>query len=84
MIEHVGFRRFVKNIRPLYGLMTFTQIEADCLEIYKKKKLKLFEVLDKLVGKSGLTLDVWVSFDDYWYFCLSSHFINESWQLKKN
>lgn len=83
MVEHVGFRRFVKNVQPLFELMTLSKVEADCLEIYEKEKQKMFEVLDKLPGKINLSLDVCTGSDGSQYFSLSSHFINDSWQLRK-
>ncbi|XP_031384245.1 zinc finger BED domain-containing protein RICESLEEPER 2-like [Punica granatum] len=83
MVEHIGFRRFVKNVQPLFELASSNKVEADCLEIYEKEKQKLFEMLDKLPGKISLALDVWSSSDDSLYFSLISHFIDDSWQLKK-
>ncbi|KAK9288930.1 hypothetical protein L1049_017401 [Liquidambar formosana] len=48
MVEHVGFKIFVKNLQPLFDIVTFNRVEADCVEIYEKEKQKVYEVLDKL------------------------------------
>ncbi|KAK4792834.1 hypothetical protein SAY86_023269 [Trapa natans] len=83
IVEHIGFKRFVKNLQPLFDLSTPNKVEDDCLEIYEKEKQKMFEVLDKLPGKISLSIDVCASANESQYFILSSHFINDSWQLRK-
>lgn len=84
MVEHVGFRVFVKNLQPLFELVTFNRLEDYCMEIYAKEKQKVFEVLDKLPGKISLGVDVWTASDDAEYLCLTAHYIDEAWQLKKS
>lgn len=83
MVEHVGFRVFVKNLQPLFELVTSSKIEDDCMEIYGKEKQKVYEMLDKLPGKISLSADVWVASGDSKYLCLTAHYIDEDWQLKK-
>ncbi|PSS17646.1 Zinc finger BED domain-containing protein [Actinidia chinensis var. chinensis] len=83
MVEHVGFRLFVKNLQPLFELVTFNQVEADCIEIYQKEKQKLYEVVDKLRGKISLSADTWAAKEDTNYLSLTAHFIDDDWQLKR-
>ncbi|XP_022148006.1 zinc finger BED domain-containing protein RICESLEEPER 2-like isoform X2 [Momordica charantia] len=86
MVEHVGFRVFVKNLQPLFELVTCNRVEADCLEIYVKEKQKVSELLDKLPGKISLSADyMWIVSDnsESKYLCLTAHYIDESWQLNK-
>ncbi|KAK4769369.1 hypothetical protein SAY86_027519 [Trapa natans] len=83
IVEHIGFKRFVKNVQPLFDLRTPNKVEDDCLEIYEKEKQKVFEMLDKLPGKISLSVDVCTCFDSSLYFSLCSCFINDSWQLRK-
>ena len=83
MVEHVGFKVFVKNLQPLFELVNCDRVEADCLEIYMKEKQKVNEVLDKLPGKISLSAEKWASLDNAEYFCLTAHYIDESWQLHK-
>ncbi|KAG2717548.1 hypothetical protein I3843_03G182800 [Carya illinoinensis] len=83
MVEHFGFRVFVKNMQPLFELVTFSKAEADCIEIYMKEKQKVNEVLDKLPGKISLTAELWAAYGDVEYLCLTAHYIDESWLLKK-
>lgn len=83
MVEHVGFRVFVKNLQPLFELVTSERVEADCMEIYGKEKQKVKDMLGKLPGKISLTVDMWASLDGTEYLCLTAHYIDESWQLNK-
>ncbi|KAL5582606.1 hypothetical protein UlMin_015048 [Ulmus minor] len=83
MVEHVGFKVFVRNLQPLFELVNFAKVEADCMEIYAKEKQKVSEVLDKLPGKISLSADMWASLDNAEYLCLTAHYIDESWQLNK-
>ncbi|XP_054796915.1 zinc finger BED domain-containing protein RICESLEEPER 2-like [Prosopis cineraria] len=83
MVEHVGFKVFVKNLQPLFELMTVNSIEADCIELYEKEKQKMNEMLDKLPGKISLSADVWVAMGDTEYLCLTANYIDESWQLRR-
>lgn len=83
MVEHVGFRVFVKNLQPLFELVTTDTVEADCMDIYIQEKQKVYEVLDKLPGKISLSANSWSASDDAEYLCLTAHYIDEAWQLKK-
>lgn len=83
MVENVGFKVFVKNLQPLFELVSCERVEADCMEIYVKEKQKVSELLDKLPGKISLSADKWVSVDNAEYLCLTAHYIDESWQLHK-
>lgn len=82
-VEHAGFRVFVKTSQPLFELVTFNRVEADCLEIYEKEKEKVSKMLDKLPGTISLTADVWTGSNDAECLCLTANYIDESWQLKR-
>ncbi|CAH9116807.1 unnamed protein product [Cuscuta europaea] len=82
MVEHTGFRVFARNLQPFFDIPTFDGVEADCREIYLKERQKVYEELDKLPGIS-LTADTWTANGDAEYLCLTAHYIDDSWQLKK-
>ncbi|KAI4306034.1 hypothetical protein L6164_029348 [Bauhinia variegata] len=83
MVEHVGFRVFVKNLQPLFELVTVNRVEADCIEIYDKEKQKMNEMLDKLPGKISLSADVWTAMNGAEYLCLTASYIDDLWQLRR-
>ncbi|XLR49967.1 hypothetical protein S83_000639 [Arachis hypogaea] len=73
MVEHVGFRVFVKNLQPLFELVTLNRVEADCIEIYEKERKKMNEMLDKLPGKISLSVDEWTAGGNAEYLCLTAN-----------
>ncbi|XP_027127053.1 zinc finger BED domain-containing protein RICESLEEPER 1-like [Coffea arabica] len=83
MVEDFGFRIFVRNLQPLFDLVTFDRVEADCKEIYQIEKHKVYEELAKLPGKVSLYADTWVANGDSKYLSLTAHYIDDTWQLKK-
>ncbi|KAK3003249.1 hypothetical protein RJ639_018726 [Escallonia herrerae] len=83
MVEHVGFRTFVRNLQPLFELVSFAEVEADCKHIYHNEKQKVAELLEKLPGKVSLTVDMWVGKAEAKYLCLTAHYIDDTWLLNK-
>ncbi|KAL3502852.1 hypothetical protein ACH5RR_037301 [Cinchona calisaya] len=83
MVEHFGFRIFVRNLQPLFEPVTFDRVEADCKEIYQIEKQKINEELAKLPGKISLCADKWVANAGAKYLSLTAHYIDNAWQLKK-
>uniref|UniRef100_A0A2P2J8B2 Uncharacterized protein MANES_01G128600 n=1 Tax=Rhizophora mucronata TaxID=61149 RepID=A0A2P2J8B2_RHIMU len=83
IVEHVGFRVFVRNLQPLFELVTSEKVEANCMEIYANEKQKVYENLDKFHGKISLSADLWAASEDSQYLCLMAHYIDEAWQSKK-
>ncbi|KAK8577806.1 hypothetical protein V6N13_076489 [Hibiscus sabdariffa] len=84
MVEHVGFKIFVRNLQPLFELVTCNKVEADSMEIYAKEKQKVYEIFDKLPGKISVSADIWTASDGAAaYLCLAAHYIDEDWQLKR-
>ncbi|GFP87890.1 zinc finger bed domain-containing protein ricesleeper 1 [Phtheirospermum japonicum] len=84
MVEDIGFKKFVRNLQPLFDLGNIGSVENDCLEIYKKEKQRVYEELDKLPGKVSLSADKWASTNGApEYLCLIAHYIDNSWEMKK-
>ncbi|KAG6416821.1 hypothetical protein SASPL_124262 [Salvia splendens] len=83
MVEDVGFKTFLQNLQPLFDFVTVNGIEADCIEIYKREKQRVYEELDKLPGKVSLSAERWATNGGSEYLCLIAHYIDDSWELKK-
>lgn len=83
IVDHVGFKVFVNNLQPMFELVTFSKVESNCLDIYEKEKKKVSEVLDKLPGKISISVDAWNTSEDAEYLCLTAHYIDEDWQLRR-
>ncbi|GAB4857221.1 hypothetical protein Ancab_040519 [Ancistrocladus abbreviatus] len=83
MVEHVGFKVFVKNLQPLFDIATNSALELDCIAIYEKEKQKVYETINRLRGRISVAVDVWNSPESARYLCLTAHYIDEDWNLQK-
>ncbi|KAK9269460.1 hypothetical protein L1049_001235 [Liquidambar formosana] len=83
MVEHVGFKVFVKNLQPLFEVVPNSAIEVVCMDIYGKEKQKVFEMIKKLHGRINLAVDMWTSPENAGYLCLTAHYVDEDWKLQK-
>ncbi|XP_024968219.1 zinc finger BED domain-containing protein RICESLEEPER 2-like [Cynara cardunculus var. scolymus] len=83
MVEHVGFKIFVKNLQPMFEVMTTSVIESDCLTIYAKERQKVFELVRTLNGRISLAVGTWSSPENVEYLCLTANYIDEHWKLQK-
>ncbi|KAK2408571.1 zinc finger BED domain-containing protein RICESLEEPER [Trifolium repens] len=83
LVEEVGFKVFVKNLQPLFEFLPNSGVEISCIEIYRKEKVKVYEVINKLCGRINLSIEMWSSSENGSYLCLSAHYIDEKWTLQK-
>ncbi|KAB5519246.1 hypothetical protein DKX38_023565 [Salix brachista] len=84
MVQHECFEIFVKNLQPMFELHSKDDVEANVLAICRQEKEKLTKYFDSLSCLLSLTLELWSSNDRMMtYCCLTVHFIDDGWQLKK-
>ncbi|KAH6775530.1 hypothetical protein C2S52_013091 [Perilla frutescens var. hirtella] len=83
MVNHVGFKIFVKNLQPLFVVNNNGAIELDCLTIYGKEKQKLYEAIRHFHGRISLAVDMWGSHESAEYMCLTANYIDDDWRLQK-
>ncbi|MED6118191.1 hypothetical protein PIB30_117363 [Stylosanthes scabra] len=83
MVEHVGFKVFVKNLQPLFEFMPNSGIEVSCTEIYTREKQKVYNMINKLQGRINLSIEMWSSVESCSYLCIAAHYIDEGWALQK-
>ncbi|KAL1563788.1 zinc finger BED domain-containing protein RICESLEEPER 1-like isoform X1 [Salvia divinorum] len=84
MVNHVGFKIFVKNLQPLFEVNNNDgAIEMDCLTIYNKEKHKLYEAICHFHGRISLAVDMWGSRESAEYVCLTASYIDNDWRLQK-
>jgi hypothetical protein len=83
MVDHVGFKVFVKNLQPMFEVVPNSAVEQACMEIYGKEKLKVYETISKLHGRINLCVEMWSSPENIEYLCLTAHYIDEDWKLQK-
>ncbi|PPS11115.1 hypothetical protein GOBAR_AA09533 [Gossypium barbadense] len=83
MVEHVGFKVFVKNMQPLFDVVHNSTIELSCVEIYMKEKQRIYDMLSKLQGRINLAIEMWSSPENSKYVCLTAHYVDDEWKLQK-
>lgn len=83
MVDHVGFKIFVKNLQPLFEVNNNGAIELDCLTIYTREKQKLYEAIRHFHGRISLAVDMWGSHESTEYMCLTANYIDDDWRLQK-
>lgn len=84
MVEHEYFEIFLNNLQPNFKLVSRNTVRADVISVYKEEKEKLYKYLDEFDGKISLTTDIWTSdHQNFAYACLTAHYVNEHWELKK-
>ncbi|KAL3821278.1 hypothetical protein ACJIZ3_007183 [Penstemon smallii] len=83
MVDHVGFKVFVKNLQPMFEINNNGAIELDCMAIYGKEKQKVYEAIHHLHGRINLAVDMWGSPESSGYICLTANYIDANWTLHK-
>ncbi|KAD5318182.1 hypothetical protein E3N88_18128 [Mikania micrantha] len=83
MVEHVGFKIFVKNLQPMFEVLTTTVVESDCLTIYAKERQKVFEIMRNLHGRISLAVSFWSSPENADYLSLTANYIDDNWKLQR-
>uniref|UniRef100_A0A8R7URY7 AC transposase n=1 Tax=Triticum urartu TaxID=4572 RepID=A0A8R7URY7_TRIUA len=83
MVDHVGFRRFVAALQPLFKLHTRNTIRTDIVERYDIEKKKAIEYMSMVQSRVTVTTDMWTSDSQKkGYMAITAHFIDESWRLR--
>ncbi|KAF6153012.1 hypothetical protein GIB67_021617 [Kingdonia uniflora] len=83
-VEHEYFRTFVNNLQPQFKLISRNTLRTDVMAIYQQERQKLYKFLDKLQSRISCTTDLWSSeHTKDAYLCLTRHFVNNDWVLKK-
>lgn len=83
MVDHVGFKVFVKNLQPMFEIVPNNDVEYSCLEIYRKERQKVYEMVNNFHGRINLSVEMWSSLENGEYLCLTAHYIDEDWKLQK-
>lgn len=83
IVDHVGFRRFVSALQPLFKMVTRNTIRKDILESYKAESKKAIEYMAGNKSRVAITTDLWTADNQKkGYMSITGHFIDESWKLR--
>lgn len=81
IVDNDGFQDYSWEMNPLFELPSRWTVARDCLKIYKEEGKKLKGLLkDQTVS---LTTDTWSSVQNVNYMCLTAHWVDDDWVLRK-
>ncbi|CAL5393544.1 unnamed protein product [Camellia sinensis] len=83
VVEDQSFLNFAHSLNPLAKLGSVETLKSNCLEFYREEKVKIKHILEKYDGQISLSVDILRSPSRQEYMCLTTHFIDDKWKLKK-
>ncbi|KAK7394107.1 hypothetical protein VNO78_14626 [Psophocarpus tetragonolobus] len=85
IVEHVGFRRFVVGLQPLFQVPARNTIKKDIFCVYDFGKDSIMKLLDANDGRVAITSDIWTASNQKkGFMAVTAHFINSSWILQSH
>ncbi|CAK8565823.1 unnamed protein product [Lathyrus sativus] len=83
-VENEGFNMFMKEAQPRFKIPSRVTVARDCLCLYFDEKEKLKSMLSANKQMVSLTTDTWTSIQNMNYMCVTAHYIDDEWNLKKS
>ena len=83
IIEDPLFLRFVHSVNPFAKPGNVKLVKAECLKIFKEERVKIKQALADFNGQISLSVDVLKSPVCSEYMCLTAHFVDDGWEMKK-
>ncbi|KAK2645950.1 hypothetical protein Ddye_021145 [Dipteronia dyeriana] len=82
-VEWSGVRKMIGYCTDEFHMVSRNTAKADVLSLYGIEKTKVKTLLEEAPGRICLTSDLWTSIATDGYMCLTTHFIDKNWVLKK-
>jgi hypothetical protein len=80
-VEGKGFRIFSRTVQPRFDIPSRFTVMRDCLKFYVEEKERLKRALKG--QRLCLTIDTWTSIQNINYMSLTTHWIDNEWNLHK-
>ena len=61
IVDHIGFRRFVGNLQPLFKVPSQNTVKSDILKIYDYERVKTMKLIENNESRVAITTDMWTS-----------------------
>ncbi|GAB2287410.1 hypothetical protein Dimus_039825 [Dionaea muscipula] len=84
IVEHVGFRRFVQSLQPLFKVVSRNTIKKDIFIIYEIEKKKTMQLLEDNQSRVAVTTDMWTSNQKRGFMVVTAHYIDDTWTLQSS
>ena len=83
MVDHIGFREFVKSLQPLFKLVSRNTLKSDILKIYDNEREKALKTMDKNGSRMAITTNMWTTSNKKrGFMVITVHFIDQTWTLQ--
>ncbi|KAF7835652.1 zinc finger BED domain-containing protein RICESLEEPER 2-like [Senna tora] len=82
-VEHKGFRDLVNFLNYEAHSISRNTLKADVLKLYSKEKDHLKHSLSLIPGRISITSDLWSSISTDEYMVVTTHYIDDEWNLQK-
>ncbi|CAI0560272.1 unnamed protein product [Linum tenue] len=82
-VEGMGFKYFMSLCCPRFNIPSRRTMTRDCFGFYGEMKDKLKKFFQSCEGSVCLTTDAWTSNKQDSFMCLTAHFIDQDWKLRK-
>ncbi|KAG2688933.1 hypothetical protein I3760_09G116200 [Carya illinoinensis] len=82
-VEYSGVRTFMQYVRPDIPIISRNTAKADLIKMYHREKKRIKCMLSDAPGRICLTSDLWTSLSTDGYMCVTAHFLDKKWDLKK-
>ncbi|XP_022034677.1 zinc finger BED domain-containing protein RICESLEEPER 2 isoform X1 [Helianthus annuus] len=81
-VEYHWFNALLKYLNPLFQKVSRATIRKDCIKVVESEREKMKKVFKK-TDMISLTSDCWTSNQTIGYMCLTAHYIDSDWKMKK-
>ncbi|KAG2685647.1 hypothetical protein I3760_10G134900 [Carya illinoinensis] len=82
-VEKSGFRSFIKLIEPRFPMPSRYTVMRDCMKRHLKEKAEMRQMFVTTDQRVSFMTDTWTSIQNVSYMCITAHYIDSSWTLKK-
>jgi hypothetical protein len=83
LFERSGLRKFMSKACPHFVLPSRRTITRACVKVFDDEREKLRKFLKNNCERVSLTTDTWTAKNSLNYMCVTTHFIDNEWSLRK-
>jgi hypothetical protein len=78
-----AWKEMINYCQPSFHAVGRQTVRADCMMLYEEEKLQLQDKITKLKSHVSLTADLWSSNQNLGYLGVTTHYIDEEFELQK-
>ncbi|KAL7603441.1 hypothetical protein Lser_V15G17694 [Lactuca serriola] len=83
IVECPAFLNSVRALQPQFPKIPLDGIEKECVELYKREKETLLNLVNSVNGRVNLSLDMWSTDQSVGYAFITGQFIDDDWKLHR-